>query len=432
MPYEEPLDYGWCRCLSGRMHWFTVAALVLGLGLLVAGGVCLPQGLEQREVVNKMDASKDFVLLLTECTITGIQHWTVEGADQKSCKDAYKYSFTTPIPYTTAPSTTTELQSKNEFKLRDGHNSCAQSTARPNTWVKGDKVKCWKATPEVSRDLLDFEEGAQGDQHGDDDKPYKCGNPSCLKIFDPSDEASAFQDYGMELMNIGGALLGIGGLIFLVGSIFGAISFPIPVPPNNAEETKPLASKASQTSTATIITSQDLPAMLGERVYNHPGAFNLALGMFMAGFSPFFGVFFGIKGPDGEWPYAWWSFCFIFNGIGMMFAVMSNVPVKVVRTPDAFVITNWLGKLIPQHAHGPTLPLSSIETVASKQGCCGRYITLTFTDECVAQMKEKAGCRACCCSLKTLDLNLVEYQAFLQDHGLHPSQVVTSDLESKP
>lgn len=58
----------------------------------------------------------------------------------------------------------------------------------------------------------------------------------------------------------------------------------------------------------TIVTesSAKLPVFPhARREYTDPHVLIFAVAVFFANLGPFFGCFFGIKGPDDEWPYAW-------------------------------------------------------------------------------------------------------------------------------
>merc|ERR1712007_116321 len=163
----------------------------------------------------------------------------------------------------------------------------------------------------------------------------------------------------------------------------------------------------------------------GEKVYKNPGAIGSIVGVFFSQLGPFFGIFFGTKGPDGEWPHAWWSFCFLGNAFGSLGWFAPSQVYKIIRTPTTLVTKNIFGGSIM------TIPLESIEDLQSGSNCCGKYISVKVTDAFYEEQKKKAGCCKCCVS-KSMCLCLCgsDHAAFLQDHGLQGSGTVVGKYDA--
>ena len=127
------------------------------------------------------------------------------------------------------------------------------------------------------------------------------------------------------------------------------------------------------------------------------------------------GPFFGIQGPEGQWPYAWWAFGLIANAIWPFFVFTHTL----VRTPESMTMMGlYVGKV-------SEIPLDGIESMEVKKGCFGFSVKLTYTEAAYEAAKKEGGACGCCVSksteiafLATEDLN-----AFLADHGLSAASV---------
>merc|ERR1712176_1193442 len=137
------------------------------------------------------------------------------------------------------------------------------------------------------------------------------------------------------------------------------------------------------------------------------------LGMVLGQLGPFFGIFFGTKGPDGEWPHAWWSFCFFGSAFGVLGWYPQSLTYKIVRTPSELIFKNLYGGKIQ------SIPSESIESIEEKKGWCGKYIEVMKTEGFFNMEKAKAKCCKCCvCKTVTFCLGSTEYANFLRDTGM--------------
>ena len=101
--------------------------------------------------------------------------------------------------------------------------------------------------------------------------------------------------------------------------------------------------------------------------------------------SPVLGAFFGVRGPDGEWPNAWWAFGMLGTIVWPIFAF----PTKLRRTPDGL---EWYNLFARQGA----AKLSQVDSITVLKGCCSTYVSLTYTEEFLQKAKTQAGCCKCC------------------------------------
>jgi len=154
-----------------------------------------------------------------------------------------------------------------------------------------------------------------------------------------------------------------------------------------------------------------LPASSGDKVYRNKFVFGAVLGQFIGQLGPFFAIFFGTKGPDGEWPYAWWSFGLLGGAIAVPFATLNFSHAKVVRTQVGFTCYNLMGNVVNE------IPLSEVVSIQVKSSCFGEYIALEMSDKNTEERKQAAGCCACF-EGKQVSLCMSDMVAFKQDHGL--------------
>mmetsp|Transcript_6405 Transcript_6405/g.14583 ORF Transcript_6405/g.14583 Transcript_6405/m.14583 type:complete len:172 (-) Transcript_6405:221-736(-) len=162
-----------------------------------------------------------------------------------------------------------------------------------------------------------------------------------------------------------------------------------------------------------MVKGTDLPAISGEKVYKCQ---MVILGMFLVWLSqlgPFFGVFFGTKGKDGEWPHAWWSLCFVGNAFASFGWYGAAQTYKLIRTSTELICKNMFGGTIAR------FPLESIESLETVSGKCAKYISVTVTDQFYEEMRAKEGCCKCCVSkINFIPVSSSGQKAFIQDNGL--------------
>lgn len=116
--------------------------------------------------------------------------------------------------------------------------------------------------------------------------------------------------------------------------------------------------------------------------YENPHVIRVALLSSLGFLAAFMGLFFGVKGPDDEWPYAWWSFVFLGIAFAVYYAILNSMPADIylvrLKSNDnnhekAFELYNYNGGLIA------TAPLSSIASVKLETNWQGKLY-----DPCVA------------------------------------------------
>lgn len=141
-----------------------------------------------------------------------------------------------------------------------------------------------------------------------------------------------------------------------------------------------------------------------------------SLGIFFSQLAPFFGTFFGTKGPNDEWPHAWWSFCFFGSAFGTFGWFPQSQTYKIKCTKDEFILENIYGGKIEK------IPLSAIESIEEKTSCFGKYFSITKTEEYVNQEKDKTRwCSSCVCKTISFDVGGKNHENFLKDLGLATS-----------
>merc|ERR1712183_709826 len=104
-----------------------------------------------------------------------------------------------------------------------------------------------------------------------------------------------------------------------------------------------------------MVNGRDLPPISGENTYMNSAIPFVTLAVAFSQLGPFFGIFFGTKGPNNEWPYAWWSLCFFANFFGAFQWFGARQVYKVIRTSSELVFKNMYGGIIE------TIPVDNIE-----------------------------------------------------------------------
>merc|ERR1712039_335111 len=153
-----------------------------------------------------------------------------------------------------------------------------------------------------------------------------------------------------------------------------------------------------------------VPEVQGEKTYTRAGALLFAFGMAMAHLGPFWGIFFGTKGENGEWPVAWWAFSFVGNAIVQFFIALQYYPSKYIRTSDAITAYSYSGRELF------SIPIAEIESICEAQGWCGAKIAITITDSYLEELKAKSRCCSCC-HRKRICMCVREHKQFLCDNG---------------
>lgn len=173
-----------------------------------------------------------------------------------------------------------------------------------------------------------------------------------------------------------------------------------------------------------MVASANLPS-ISDKEYKNPFVICATLLMMLGQLGPFFGIFFGTKGPNGEWPYAWWSFCFFGNAFGSLGWFGSSQVYSVTRMADEFILRNMYGSVIER------IRVADIVSVEEKQNWCGKYISIKKTQELVEQQRAKAGCcKYCFCESTCFQLKSADYARFVNDHKLEGSATVMGKFDA--
>eukprot|EP00520_Triparma_pacifica_P016056 CAMPEP_0118634986 /NCGR_PEP_ID=MMETSP0785-20121206/1838_1 /TAXON_ID=91992 /ORGANISM="Bolidomonas pacifica, Strain CCMP 1866" /LENGTH=170 /DNA_ID=CAMNT_0006525995 /DNA_START=60 /DNA_END=572 /DNA_ORIENTATION=- len=122
-------------------------------------------------------------------------------------------------------------------------------------------------------------------------------------------------------------------------------------------------------------------------------------------FGTFLGCFFGIRGPEDQWPWAWWAFGAIPWWAPFIF------PAKIVRTPDAIQIVAYLFGV------QETIKIDEIKELELAKSCCGVYVKAKFTDDSIKRQQEEAGLCKCCVS-GSESLSFFSEIEFCLEHGI--------------
>eukprot|EP00546_Thalassionema_frauenfeldii_P020928 CAMPEP_0178904374 /NCGR_PEP_ID=MMETSP0786-20121207/5665_1 /TAXON_ID=186022 /ORGANISM="Thalassionema frauenfeldii, Strain CCMP 1798" /LENGTH=176 /DNA_ID=CAMNT_0020575825 /DNA_START=21 /DNA_END=551 /DNA_ORIENTATION=- len=127
--------------------------------------------------------------------------------------------------------------------------------------------------------------------------------------------------------------------------------------------------------------------------------------------APFFGCFFGIRGPDGQWPEAWWSLCFLPAAFGVFFSHLHWTPYKLVVEDEKIVAYNIWGIEVEG------LAWSNIDSLDFKKNGCwyGNHLIVSLTESAYLARKECAGCCKCCV-FKTFYLSLDNAEQFVDEY----------------
>eukprot|EP00416_Gambierdiscus_australes_P024861 CAMPEP_0171072378 /NCGR_PEP_ID=MMETSP0766_2-20121228/10826_1 /TAXON_ID=439317 /ORGANISM="Gambierdiscus australes, Strain CAWD 149" /LENGTH=162 /DNA_ID=CAMNT_0011528957 /DNA_START=45 /DNA_END=533 /DNA_ORIENTATION=+ len=135
-----------------------------------------------------------------------------------------------------------------------------------------------------------------------------------------------------------------------------------------------------------------------------------AIGLASAQLGPFWGLFFGIRGPGGRWPEAWWAFLFVVNANTQFWVHVFFAVSWVTRTKQSsFLLFNWFGTEVME------IQDDEIECITWKKGCTGEYVTITRTDEAVRARREQVWCK--CCVWKNVNFYLRDHAIFVEDMG---------------
>lgn len=163
----------------------------------------------------------------------------------------------------------------------------------------------------------------------------------------------------------------------------------------------------------TVISISDLPPLTtsGGATYSIKHVYLYLLGYFFGQSGAFFGCFFGIRGPNGEWPEAWWAFALLANAFILTHSQSRSMSAKIVRHADSIEYFNIWGRSI----YGE-IPLEKYESVGLKKGLCSNVV-IVKTDEYVQELKARY--RWCsCCICKYSSYAVREIDQFASDHGL--------------
>lgn len=177
------------------------------------------------------------------------------------------------------------------------------------------------------------------------------------------------------------------------------------------QEAEEFLQKQREPFSLVMIAGKDLPAMTEQRTYTCVSASWRALGMFFSFLFLFLACFLGIRGPDGEWPVAWWSMCFLCSGIGLAFLAMRSSPATLIRTSSSLVGYNLFGSVLWD------VSVSSMESLERRPGWFGRHLRITVSDKLLEKWKKQAGVFECCVR-KCLCLDIDQWDDFLEEHGM--------------
>jgi len=124
-------------------------------------------------------------------------------------------------------------------------------------------------------------------------------------------------------------------------------------------------------------------------------------------FGAFLGCFFGTRGPEDQWPVAWWALGMIPWWAPFVFHA------KIVRTPDKIKFVSYL------FGEQESIKLEDIEELELAKNCCGVYIRARFTEDAVKRKEREAGACKCCIS-RSESISFFSgkvLQEFCLDHG---------------
>eukprot|EP00542_Grammatophora_oceanica_P010628 CAMPEP_0194038258 /NCGR_PEP_ID=MMETSP0009_2-20130614/10511_1 /TAXON_ID=210454 /ORGANISM="Grammatophora oceanica, Strain CCMP 410" /LENGTH=188 /DNA_ID=CAMNT_0038680703 /DNA_START=73 /DNA_END=639 /DNA_ORIENTATION=+ len=174
---------------------------------------------------------------------------------------------------------------------------------------------------------------------------------------------------------------------------------------------------SSSSSYDAIRNVNELPSSSANSTFDYhvKGVLLMAFATAFAQLGAFFECFFGIRGPNGKWPEAWWSFCFVAVAIVQFFNYLQTTPAKItIRDNSTISFFNYYGKCL----YGGETELSVYEAFAIKSSSCwGVGLVLIRTDEHMANMKEQHKCCAGCIG-KEYCLALRDIAKFRTDFGL--------------
>ena len=175
-----------------------------------------------------------------------------------------------------------------------------------------------------------------------------------------------------------------------------------------------MASKAKPTSLSLRFIAQ--PTSFPEnQTYALWDIWPRIIGTFAGQFGAFVGLFFGIHGPNNEWPYAWWAFVFLFTSFLLAWLTSKNKAATLVSTGSEFRKYNlwgaeiWNGKLEDYESVG-------IETSLWSGGLS--YVVFVRTEKHILSLKQKHRWCACCVG-KRYCFPIREIDDFWKDHGFN-------------
>ena len=194
----------------------------------------------------------------------------------------------------------------------------------------------------------------------------------------------------------------------------------------NTKSTPPPQQSTMPSANLSEIAIADIPALPeGERkVYKLNDVWSSTFWAFSIHSGAFFGCFFGIRGPTGEWPHAWWALGLLVNAFVQAYFHYRRKVARVERYDNQLEAFNNKGCLLY------SVPLDNYETFTVKKGC-GKVV-LIRTDDYVLQLKQKYGCWACCIGKKA-SFSVENVHAFCQDHGMiNNIDKISGDEEAPP
>lgn len=165
---------------------------------------------------------------------------------------------------------------------------------------------------------------------------------------------------------------------------------------------------------------QGLPTVMKEKTYTartKSFAWGGAIVNFVGQNGPFFGGWFGMPGPQNQWPYAVWALCFFLQVTivsHQSYQHLTETPTTVIRKEDKIMSFNVFGQELSWY----TFDASGIKSTAAYTRGCSKGMKLTLTDEEYQRRRECAGCCKRIGVRKNVYLPIVvDYGTMVSDHG---------------
>ena len=185
----------------------------------------------------------------------------------------------------------------------------------------------------------------------------------------------------------------------------------------------PTATAAASLDPTITTIAEATPATMG--TYHNPNVRAYAIGSAVGQLGAFFGCFFGIRGPNGEWPDAWWSLCFLGTAISQYFNMMNALPSEIKLTENnaspegsykAFDFYNLYGRRVS------VAPFPMIDSIEYTSRCCTKSICITWADAGYEKRRQCAGNWKCCVGRKCyFPLPPSDAERMIADYERHSS-----------